>query len=233
MRKAIDPRPGQRLSEIRQHRNISQSQLAKAVGVSVGTIQNYEHRRNRITADRINELALMLQCNPVDLLADPGSPPPHARRYRLSRQHAKPTGHELLSIAPKTLGFYGRPARSTLVEIDEQIKRACGLPRNAPAHLAWQCWMNGIHRDDRHRTLVELARLDDPRDGVFNSRYRLIGHDGVERHIIDYGRMSFHDSGQAVRLQGFLFDITQERKTQSTEDKIARILVAFNAGAED
>jgi transcriptional regulator with XRE-family HTH domain len=229
MKKAIDPQLGQRLNQIRKHRGISQSRLAKAIGMTVGIIQMYEHGRVQPPAYRIDQIAQELRCKVADLLESPDAPLPHDRRYRLSREQTKPTGHELLSIAPNTLGFYGRPARSMLVEIDAQIKRACGLPRNAPAHLAWKSWMNGIHRDDRDRTLVELARLDDPRDGVFNLRYRLIGHDGFERHIIDYGRMIFDDSGQPVRLQGFLLDITQERRTQSTDDKIARILVAFNA----
>lgn len=233
MKKAIDSRLGQRLRQIRKARGISQGKLAKAIGMTTGIIQMYEHGRVQPTAYRFDQIAHELRCKVANLLESPDAPLPHDRRYRLFREHARPTANALLSIAPKTLGFYGRPARSTLVEIDAQIRRACGLPRNAPVHLAWQSWMNGIHPDDRDRTLSELARLDDPRDGVFNLRYRLIGHDGVERHIIDYGRMTFDDSSQPVRLQGFLFDITQERRSQSTEDKIARILLAFNADDED
>jgi len=223
-----------RLHQVREHRQISQGRIAEAIGVSVGTIQNYERGRVPITTGRLEQLAQALQCKPADLLAPSEAPLPHDRHYRISRQHAKkPTANTLLSIAPKNLGFYARPAGSMLVEIDAQIKRACGLPPNAPAHLAWQSWMNGIHRDDRDRTLSELARLDDPRDGVFNLRYRLVGHDRVERQIVDYGRMIFDDSGQPVRLQGFFLDITQERRTKSTKDKIAQIVLAFNAGAAD
>jgi transcriptional regulator with XRE-family HTH domain len=77
----IDPGPGQRLYQVRQHRGMSQGQLARALGVSVGTIQSYEHGRTHITIDRLLELAPALQCEPMDLLAEPGSPPP---RYRYS-----------------------------------------------------------------------------------------------------------------------------------------------------
>ena len=74
---------GLRLHQVRQHRNISQGRLAKAVGVSVGTIQNYEHGRAHITADRLEQLARALQCEPAELLAAPGSPLPRYRyRYR-------------------------------------------------------------------------------------------------------------------------------------------------------
>lgn len=74
---------GQRLHEIREHRNISQARIARSLGVSVGTIQGYEHERTRITADRLEQLAQALQCEPIDLLAEPGSPPP---RYRYSQR---------------------------------------------------------------------------------------------------------------------------------------------------
>ena len=84
----VDPRPGQRLREVRQHREISPAKLAKAIGVSVGTIQHYERGRSRITDDRLDQLAQALQCARLELLMPPGSPPPsywprlkpHARR---------------------------------------------------------------------------------------------------------------------------------------------------------
>ena len=74
--KPIDPRPGRRLCQVRQHRGMSQAQIAKAIGTSVGTVQNYEHGRVHMTVDQLLELARALQCEPVDLLAPPGSPPP-------------------------------------------------------------------------------------------------------------------------------------------------------------
>jgi transcriptional regulator with XRE-family HTH domain len=76
----IDPRPGRRLCQVRQHRGMSQGQVARAIGASVGTVQNYEHGRVHITVDRLLELARALQCEPVELLREPGSPPPRYRR---------------------------------------------------------------------------------------------------------------------------------------------------------
>ena len=80
-KRTVDPRPGQRLREVRQHREISPAKLAKAIGVSVGTIQHYEHGRVHITAERLLELAAALQCEPADLLMPPDFPLP---RYRAS-----------------------------------------------------------------------------------------------------------------------------------------------------
>jgi transcriptional regulator with XRE-family HTH domain len=75
---------GKRLHQIREHRNISQARIASTIGVSVGTIQGYEHERTRITADRLEQLAHALQCEPIDLLGEPDSPPP---RYRYRRKN--------------------------------------------------------------------------------------------------------------------------------------------------
>jgi transcriptional regulator with XRE-family HTH domain len=230
----IDPRLGQRLRQIRKARGISQGRLAKAIGMTVGIIQMYEHGRVQPAANRLDQIAQELQCKVANLLESPDAPLPHDRRYRLSREHARPTANALLSIAPKTLGFYGRPAHTTMAfEADAHTKAICGLPADAPNEQAWQRWYNRIHTDDHARVNAELARLNNPRDGVFNMQYRLLGLDGVERCVIDYGCMIFDSAGEPVRLRGLMLDITQERRSQSTEDKIARILLAFNAAAED
>ena len=75
-----DARLAERLRQVRQHRGISQGKIARTIGVSVGSIQNYERARVAITTDRLHQLARVLQCEPADLLAEPGSAPP--RYYR-------------------------------------------------------------------------------------------------------------------------------------------------------
>jgi len=82
MKTNVNSNSGQRLHQIRVHREKSQGQIAKAIGVSVGTIQNYEHGRAHITMGRIEQLARALQCEPADLLARPDSPLPRYRRPR-------------------------------------------------------------------------------------------------------------------------------------------------------
>jgi transcriptional regulator with XRE-family HTH domain len=94
----IDPRLGNRLHQIRQHRKTSQGRLAKALGVSVGTIQNYEHGRVHITAGRLEQLAMALQCEPADLLESPDTPPPRYRRYRIFQQRASSSWYKLQPV---------------------------------------------------------------------------------------------------------------------------------------
>jgi transcriptional regulator with XRE-family HTH domain len=78
-----DTRLGERLRQVRVHREVSQRQLAGAIGVSISTIQSYEHGRVIIAIDRIEHLARALQCEVLDLMMPPGAPLPRYRhRYR-------------------------------------------------------------------------------------------------------------------------------------------------------
>jgi transcriptional regulator with XRE-family HTH domain len=174
---------GQRIRQAREQRGLTQSELGRCLGVSFQMVQAYEHGE-KLTIDRITIVADALRVKLRWLLM------PEAL------------------IEVDRLGFYGRPANGHVIDIDVRAKAACGLPHNAPPQLAWEAWIKGIHRDDGARVHAELARLDDPAHGVFNLHYRLLGHDGVERYIHDYGRMIFDEWGLPVRLQGFLLDLT-------------------------
>jgi transcriptional regulator with XRE-family HTH domain len=67
-KRAIDGCVGARLAETRQSRGLSQGHVAKAIGVTTGTIQAYEHGRTRIAVERLEDLAKALQCEAADLL---------------------------------------------------------------------------------------------------------------------------------------------------------------------
>jgi transcriptional regulator with XRE-family HTH domain len=67
-KRRVDGRVGARLIKARKARGFSQGWLAKRIGVSVGTIQAYEHGRARITVERLQALADALRCEAADLL---------------------------------------------------------------------------------------------------------------------------------------------------------------------
>ena len=105
---------GQRLRKIREHRGISQGRLAKAIGMTVGIIQMYEHGRVQPAADRLEQLARALQCEPVDLLAPPETPPPRYRRPRYSALAG------LIVLAAGTLAAApGRPPPQLALDLEE------------------------------------------------------------------------------------------------------------------
>jgi transcriptional regulator with XRE-family HTH domain len=67
-KRRADGRIGTRLAEVRKARGISQGWLAKRIGVSIGTIQAYEHGRSRIPGDRLEALIGVLRCDPATLI---------------------------------------------------------------------------------------------------------------------------------------------------------------------
>jgi transcriptional regulator with XRE-family HTH domain len=69
-KRAVDPRYGARLAEIRQSRCLSQARLAKRIGVTPGAVQTWEHGRASLTVDRLLQLAHALKCEPADFLED-------------------------------------------------------------------------------------------------------------------------------------------------------------------
>lgn len=67
-KRPVDGHIGECLAKARKARGMSQGWLAKRIGVSVGTIQAYEHGRTRIAAERIRALADALRCDVTDLI---------------------------------------------------------------------------------------------------------------------------------------------------------------------
>src|SRR5262245_25809653 len=80
MKRAVDGRIGARLAEARQARGLSQGKLAQAIGVTVGTIQAYEHSRCRIAVERLEDIAAALECNAADFLTPARRQPAAASR---------------------------------------------------------------------------------------------------------------------------------------------------------
>jgi transcriptional regulator with XRE-family HTH domain len=69
----IDAEIGARLAEARLRCAMTQRQLAKAIGVTLTTVQNWERGRTGLPAKRLAVLANALHCQPIDLLMLPGT----------------------------------------------------------------------------------------------------------------------------------------------------------------
>jgi transcriptional regulator with XRE-family HTH domain len=84
-KRTIDPTIGKRLAAIRQHRRLSQAELAAMVGASKSAIYHYEHGNARIWPSLLSALASALRCRISDLLAPLDAPQSHVKfRPRIS-----------------------------------------------------------------------------------------------------------------------------------------------------
>lgn len=59
----VDVWVGRTLASLRQQRGLSQSALAKSLGLSFQQVQKYEGGQNRLSAGRLFELATVLECS--------------------------------------------------------------------------------------------------------------------------------------------------------------------------
>lgn len=78
-KRAIDKTIGLRLAQIRRQRGLSQHELARTIGATVGLVKHYEHGRAAIASVRLAQLARALGCQIADLLAPLGAPMPRHR----------------------------------------------------------------------------------------------------------------------------------------------------------
>jgi transcriptional regulator with XRE-family HTH domain len=78
-------RVGERIARARNHRGLSQRELAEAIHVSKSTIKHYERGRAIPSLRRIHHIALVLRCKPSELLAtdEEADEKPYAPRLRL------------------------------------------------------------------------------------------------------------------------------------------------------
>jgi transcriptional regulator with XRE-family HTH domain len=65
---ALDVEIGFRIRKIRQQKNITQSDLAKKLGISFQQLQKYELGHNRVSAARIIDIAQIFEVTPNDIL---------------------------------------------------------------------------------------------------------------------------------------------------------------------
>ncbi len=60
----IDQHVGRQIRAIRQLYRISQETLAARLGITFQQVQKYESGRNRVSASRLWQMALILDCDP-------------------------------------------------------------------------------------------------------------------------------------------------------------------------
>jgi transcriptional regulator with XRE-family HTH domain len=77
----IDPAVGRRIAVIRKERRITQATVAEEIGVTVATIQNYEHGRHKVTDEQAEKIAAALNCTVADLYRANSAVPPLAIKF--------------------------------------------------------------------------------------------------------------------------------------------------------
>lgn len=92
-------------------------------------------------------------------------------------------------------------------------------------------WPEHIHPDDKQAAL-DFCVLESQKNKDFNFEYRMIHRDGHNVWIQDYVNVVIED-GKPVHLQGFMFDVSKNKKTEQTLKEHDSLLDAIYLASPD
>ena len=137
-----------------------------------------------------------------------------ARRLTADLQHTT----ERLALATEAggVGIWDYNATTNMLIWDDQMFRLYGTTR-ARFSGAYEAWSAGLHPEDRQRVETEFQQaLREEKE--FNTEFRVLWPDGTVCHIHALARVQRNAAGQAVRMLGTNWDITE---IQQAEEALA------------
>ena len=112
-----------------------------------------------------------------------------------------------LAASAARLGFWELDVETGLDRWDEEMARINGIAlADFDGH-----WEKFVHADDYDEVMRETQRMLES-DEIFAMDYRIVRPSGEVRHIREHGIVSRDPSGRALRANGVLQDITEEKE---------------------
>jgi hypothetical protein len=121
------------------------------------------------------------------------------------------------------LAHYSWNPQTNELKWDARMDATWALPPGINAD--YDIWHNGIDPDDVSRVDAAVARCKDPRDGIYDIKYRVIGLDGVERWVHTRGRTYFKNA-KPIDFAGVLLDITPPLAFGKNKNGVRRLSVS-------
>ncbi|HEX8604330.1 MAG TPA: PAS domain-containing protein, partial [Pseudoduganella sp.] len=119
-----------------------------------------------------------------------------------------------LAIDAADIGEWDVDMASETMYWPPRVKAMFGISTDVPVTLA--DFYDGVHPDDRERTLASFANTADPRlRSQYDSEYRTVGkEDQLVRWVAAKGRGLFNEAGECIRIIGTAIDITQRKAAE-------------------
>ena len=117
----VDSLVGERIRLLRKRRNMSQTDLGKALGVTFQQVQKYENGKNRVGASRLHQVATALNV-PITELFDGASGTSGTSRATKSVAFDP----QALRFAEAFVKISDKQVRSSLVDLAEAMARKSG-----------------------------------------------------------------------------------------------------------
>lgn len=157
-----------------------------------------------------------------------------AELYRRARQKAAAYDHEVtlrksqealrkydermrVAAMAAEVGVWNWNRHTGEVVVDANWKCLFGIAEDSV--VSFDTWRNALHPDDRDRTVKALMsgseqrQLWDEHPG-YRAEYRVVWPDGTVRWLVDRGRASYDENGQAIGMAGVNLDITDRKRAE-------------------
>ncbi len=113
---------------------------------------------------------------------------------------------------------------------DERMYELYGVTKNSDTRLAYDIWATGLHPDDRHATETLIHQVVAGK-GEYDPEFRVVHPDGSIHFIKAFGSVFRDAVGNAQKMIGLNFDITDRKR----QEQALRLIVegtAAKTGAE-
>ncbi|NEX18354.1 MAG: hypothetical protein C1943_17545 [Halochromatium sp.] len=112
------------------------------------------------------------------------------------------------------LGSWSLDYRSNQLTWTDETYRLLGYASQAvPASL--DAFFAVVHPDDAAAVQTELAAAPERADGAYRIECRFRCADGIERRLLNQGRVSFDADGKPLTLTGTTLDVTHQRRIEA------------------
>jgi PAS domain S-box-containing protein len=120
-----------------------------------------------------------------------------------------------LAASAARLGFWELDVKTGLDRWDDEMARIHGVAlADFDGH-----WEKFVHPDDHDEVMKETKRMLES-DEIFETEYRIVRSSGEARHIREHGIVSRDPSGRALRANGVVQDITEEKSSAAREKQL-------------
>ena len=120
-----------------------------------------------------------------------------------------------LAASAARLGFWELDVDSMLDRWDDEMARIHGVTlADFDGH-----WEKFVHPDDYDEVMRETRRMLES-DTIFGVEYRIRRPNGEVRHVRERGVVTRDEKGRALRVNGVLQDITDEKESASREKQL-------------
>lgn len=196
--------------------------LISSNGYPLGTLCVIDNVPNSLSVDQIESLKALSQ--------------QVVRLMELARSENNMTSEKLqLALDSSAMGVWVWNIQTNDLEWDDRMYSLYGITSETFSGN-YEAWTNGLHPDDREEAERIINKAVEG-ELQFDIKFRVVWPDGTVRHIHGQGEVFRDQNGEALKMIGTNWDVTEEAKSLQTviesETRFQTAVAGTSAGVWD